>query len=162
LSYTREGRRREDAVEVSLWDRSGHLGFDGPGTVGGMDDAAEGTLYDRVGGLPFFLELVGRFYEGVADDELLRPMYPEEDHGPAIERLALFLAQYWGGPPTYSELRGHPRLRMRHDPYKITKRARDAWLRLMLAAVDEMEMDPTDRADLVAYLDLAAHQLRNR
>ena len=127
-----------------------------------MDDAPEETLYDRVGGQPFFTELVTRFYAGVPDDELLAPMYPEEDHGPAIERLALFLAQYWGGPPTYMELRGHPRLRMRHDPYTITKRARDAWLRLMLAAVDEMEMKPEDRADLVADLDLAAHQLRNR
>ncbi len=127
-----------------------------------MDEAPEETLYDRVGGLAFFVDLVSRFYEGVSDDEFLGPMYPEEDHGPAIERLALFLAQYWGGPPTYSELRGHPRLRMRHDPYKITKKARDAWLGLMLGAVDEMEMDPADRADLVAYLDLAAHQLRNR
>ena len=127
-----------------------------------MDETGGDTLYDRVGGLEFFMELVGRFYAGVPDAELLGPMYPEEDHGPAIERLALFLAQYWGGPPTYSELRGHPRLRMRHDPYTITKKARDAWLRLMLGAVDEMEMAPTDRADLVAYLDLAAHQLRNR
>ena len=162
MSYTRKGTKAQVLQSKSLRVLRGHLRRDGDGTVRGMDEAPEETLYDRVGGLAFFVDLVSRFYEGVSDDEFLGPMYPEEDHGPAIERLALFLAQYWGGPPTYAELRGHPRLRMRHDPYKITKKARDAWLGLMLGAVDEMEMDPADRADLVAYLDLAAHQLRNR
>lgn len=121
----------------------------------------EETLYDRVGGMDFFRELVRRFYEGVASDEVLRPMYPD-DLEPGIEHLALFFGQYWGGPPDYMELRGHPRLKMRHAPYKITKRARDAWLEHMLAAVDQMEMGPGDRAELVAYLDMAARSLRNR
>ena len=121
----------------------------------------EETLYDRVGGLAFFRTLVDRFYDGVETDELLRPMYPE-DRTESKEYLALFLAQYWGGPPTYAEVRGHPRLRMRHDPYKITKRARDAWLEHMKVAVDEAYLSEVDRTDLWAYLDMAAHQLRNR
>jgi hemoglobin len=121
----------------------------------------EETLYDRVGGLAFFRTLVDRFYDGVETDELLRPMYPE-DLTESKEYLALFLAQYWGGPPTYAEVRGHPRLRMRHDPYKITKRARDAWLEHMKVAVDEADLSEVDRTDLWAYLDMAAHQLRNR
>ncbi len=121
----------------------------------------EETLYDRVGGLAFFRTLVDRFYDGVETDELLRPMYPE-DLTESKEYLALFLAQYWGGPPTYAEVRGHPRLRMRHDPYKITKRARDAWLEHMKVAVDEAYLSEVDRTDLWAYLDMAAHQLRNR
>ena len=121
----------------------------------------EETLYDRVGGLAFFRTLVDRFYDGVETDELLRPMYPE-DLTESKEYLALFLAQYWGGPPTYAEVRGHPRLRMRHDPYKITKRARDAWLEHMKVAVDEADLSEVDRTDQWAYLDMAAHQLRNR
>jgi hemoglobin len=121
----------------------------------------EETLYDRVGGLDFFVTLVDRFYDGIETDELLRPMYPE-DMTESKEHLALFLAQYWGGPSTYMEVRGHPRLRMRHDPFVINKRARDAWLVHMNAAVSSMEMDESDRRDLSAYLDLAAHQLRNR
>jgi hemoglobin len=128
---------------------------------GGTVMEMEETLYERVGGMEFFRDLVRHFYEGVKTDELLRPMYPE-DLEPGIEHLALFLGQYWGGPTDYMDLRGHPRLRMRHDPYKITKRARDAWLTHMLAAVDQMEMSATDRSELIAYLDLAAHQLRNR
>jgi hemoglobin len=121
----------------------------------------EETLYDRVGGLGFFRTLVDRFYDGIETDELLRPMYPE-DLTESKEYLALFLAQYWGGPPTYAEVRGHPRLRMRHDPFKITKRARDAWLEHMKVAVDEADLSDVDRTDLWAYLDMAAHQLRNR
>jgi len=121
----------------------------------------EEKLYDRVGGRAFFRTLVDRFYDGVETDELLRPMYPE-DLTESKEYLALFLAQYWGGPPTYAEVRGHPRLRMRHDPYKITKRARDAWLEHMKVAVDEADLSEVDRTDLWAYLDMAAHQLRNR
>ena len=121
----------------------------------------DGTLYERVGGLEFFRRLVDRFYEGVEGDELLRPMYPE-DLTESREYLALFFAQYWGGPPTYMEVRGHPRLRMRHAPFKITKRARDAWLGHMRVAVDEADLSEEDRADLWAYLDMAAHQLRNR
>jgi len=121
----------------------------------------EETLFDRVGGEVFFVTLVDRFYEGVETDQILRPMYPE-DLAPGKEHLSLFLAQYWGGPPRYLESRGHPRLRMRHDPYVITKRARDAWLQHMNAAVALMEMEERDRSELLAYLDMAAHQLRNR
>ena len=122
---------------------------------------ADIALYERVGGQAFFDTLVERFYEGVETDELLRPMYPE-DLEPGKAHLANFLAQYWGGPDTYAETRGHPRLRMRHAPYKITKRARDAWLLHMRAAVDQMEMDEFDRGELLAYLEFAAKSLRNR
>ena len=118
-------------------------------------------LYERVGGAAFFTRLVELFYVGVEADELLRPMYPE-DLEPGKVHLADFLAQYWGGPATYEETRGHPRLRMRHAPYTITKRARDAWLEHMNHAVGQMEMDDFDRGELLVYLDSAAHQLRNR
>jgi hemoglobin len=121
----------------------------------------ETTLYDRVGGMDFFMTLVERFYDGVVTDEILLPMYPE-DLGPSKNHLAWFLAQYWGGPATYAENRGHPRLRMRHDPYVINKRARDAWLFHMKAALDSMALDDADREELWAYLDMAAHNLRNR
>lgn len=118
-------------------------------------------LYERVGGQTFFDTLVDRFYEGVATDPLLRPMYPE-DLEPGKVHLATFLAQYWGGPATYFETRGHPRLRMRHTPYAITKRARDAWLLHMRAAVAQMEMDEFDRSEVLAYFEFAATSLRNR
>jgi len=118
-------------------------------------------LFERVGGEGFFATLVEHFYVGVEADELLRPMYPE-DLEPGKVYLANFLAQYWGGPATYEATRGHPRLRMRHAPYVITKRARDAWLEHMNNAVGQMEMDEADRSELLAYLDAAAHQLRNR
>jgi hemoglobin len=121
----------------------------------------EQTLFSRVGGAPFFVELVERFYQGVEPDELLRPMYPE-DLEPGKAHLALFLIQYWGGPTTYQATRGHPRLRMRHNPFVINKRARDAWLTHMNAAVNAMAMDEDDRSELLAYFDMAAHQLRNR
>ena len=91
----------------------------------------EGNLYELVGGKDFFVGLVAKFYEGVAQDPLLKPMYPEEDLAPAAQRLQLFLEQYWGGPSTYQEQRGHPRLRMRHMPFKINPAARAAWLRNM-------------------------------
>ena len=87
-----------------------------------------GSFYDLVGGEPTFRKLVTEFYAGVAEDPLLRPLYPEEDLGPAAERLTLFLIQYWGGPNTYSQQRGHPRLRMRHAPFRIGAVERDAWL----------------------------------
>jgi len=119
------------------------------------------TFYDRVGGDEFFVALVDRFYEGVEGDALLRPMYPD-DLAPGKAHLAMFLAQYFDGPTTYSETRGHPRLRMRHAPFVITKRARDAWLLHMRAAVDSMAMDDEDRSQLLEYLEFAAKQLRNR
>lgn len=120
------------------------------------------TFFDRVGGLPFFEELVENFYVGVMTDELLRPMYPE-DLTESKLHLALFLAQYWGGPRTYQEERGHPRLRMRHAPFRITKRARDAWLLHMSKALDlsSTAIAPQDRDELLAYFTMAANQLRN-
>jgi hemoglobin len=121
----------------------------------------EPTLYDRVGGMPFFVSLATAFYRGVAADALLRPMYAEQDLAPATERLALFLAQYWGGPHTYSETRGHPRLRQRHLPFVIDEAARDAWLTNMLNALDEQQLDPASRAELRTYLLTAADFLMN-
>ena len=101
-------------------------------------EETEVSLYDAVGGDPFFVELVQRFYAGVATDEILRPMYPAEDMAGAQERLTLFLIQYWGGPSTYSEIRGHPRLRMRHAPVSVVRAAQDAWMKHMSAAVDSL------------------------
>jgi hemoglobin len=145
------------------------VGFSGPGTFVPVDDGHESepksveeqTLFSRVGGESFFVELVERFYQGVEPDELLRPMYPD-DLEPGKAHLALFLIQYWGGPSTYQATRGHPRLRMRHNPFVINKRARDAWLAHMNAAVNAMTMGEDDRSELLAYFDMAAHQLRNR
>lgn len=119
------------------------------------------TFYDQVGGEPTFRFIVSRFYAEVAKDELLRPIYPEEDLGPAEERLRLFLMQYWGGPQTYSEQRGHPRLRMRHGPFKIGPAERDAWLRCMQIAVDEAGLEPEHRERLWQYLEMAAQAMVN-
>ncbi|MGP4004146.1 globin [Streptomyces sp. 8N706] len=121
----------------------------------------EQTFYERVGGEPTFRRLVHRFYQGVAEDPLLRPMYPEEDLGPAEERLTLFLIQYWGGPRTYSDNRGHPRLRMRHAPFTVNQAAHDAWLRHMRDAVDELELAPEHEAELWKYLTYAAASMVN-
>jgi hemoglobin len=118
------------------------------------------SLYDRVGGESFFFDLVDRFYDGVATDPLLRPMYPD-DLGDSRRHLALFLMQYWGGPTTYSEERGHPRLRRRHAPHVVDVAARDAWLRHMRAALSSMELDDADRDALTGYLETTANQLRN-
>ena len=117
-------------------------------------------LYDRVGGEAFFVELVDRFYDGVAADPLLRPMYPS-DLSDSRRHLALFLMQYWGGPTTYGDERGHPRLRRRHAPHAIDADARDAWLRHMRAALDAMTLEPDDREALTDYLEMAANQLQN-
>ena len=119
------------------------------------------TFYEAVGGAPTFRKLVARFYEGVAEDPELRALYPEEDLGPAEDRLRMFLEQYWGGPTTYSDQRGHPRLRMRHFPFKVDPAARDAWLRHMRAAVDELELPPLYAAELWDYLERAAHSMVN-
>ena len=119
------------------------------------------TFYDAVGGHETFRRLVDRFYEGIADDPQLRPMYPEADLGPAADRLRMFLEQYWGGPRTYSERRGHPRLRMRHVPYEVTPIARDRWLRHMRTAIDELELDAELDTMLWNYLVMAAHTMVN-
>ena len=120
------------------------------------------TLYERAGGMPFFERLVGRFYASVDTDPILRPLYPDADLGLAQRRLTLFLAQYWGGPRTYDDERGHPRLRMRHAPFAIDVAARDRWLSLMRAAL-AAEDPPTEVAvELDAYLEMAADAMRNR
>ncbi|MFD7901660.1 globin [Kitasatospora sp. NPDC059722] len=131
-----------------------------------MNEIRRGTLseesfFDKVGGEPTFRRLVHRFYQGVAEDELLRPMYPEADLGPAEERLVLFLMQYWGGPRTYSEHRGHPRLRMRHVPFKVDRAAHDAWLTHMRAGVDELALPAEDEQQLWDYLTYAAASMIN-
>ena len=120
------------------------------------------TLYDAAGGMPFFERLVGRFYDGVATDPVLRPLYPDTDLAGARHRLTLFLAQYWGGPRTYDEERGHPRLRMRHMPFAIGPAERDAWLGLMRGAIDAAEAPPAVADRLHAYIDMAAEAMRNR
>jgi hemoglobin len=118
-------------------------------------------LFEAIGGTDTFRRLAKRFYEGVAGDEILKPMYPEEDLGPAEDRLRMFLEQYWGGPGTYQEQRGHPRLRMRHMPYKINPEARDRWLAHMRAAVDELELAPVHHEELWSYLERAAYAMLN-
>jgi hemoglobin len=121
----------------------------------------EVTFYEAVGGEETFRRLVHRFYQGVATDPLLRPLYPEEDLGPAEERLRLFLIQYWGGPRTYSDRRGHPRLRMRHIPFTIGTAQRDAWLHHMRDAVDELALPEQLEKMLWDYLMMAASSLVN-
>jgi hemoglobin len=120
------------------------------------------SLYDAAGGMPFFEALVGRFYDGVAADPSLRPVYPEPDLAGARHRLTLFLAQYWGGPRTYDAERGHPRLRMRHAPFAIGPGERDAWLGHMRAAIASVEAPPAVAERLHAYFDMAAEAMRNR
>ena len=122
---------------------------------------AEPTPYELMGGADAFRRLVHRFYVGVADDPVLRPLYPEADLEPAEDRLRMFLEQYWGGPKTYSEQRGHPRLRMRHEPFRITSVERDAWLRHMGDAVDELDLAPEPRAMLWDYFEHAAQFMVN-
>ncbi|MGH3213184.1 MAG: globin, partial [Trebonia sp.] len=100
------------------------------------------TFYEAAGGEETFTRLVHRFYEEVAADPVLRAVYPAQDLGPAEEHLRLFLIQYWGGPPTYNELRGHPRLRMRHVRFHIGETERDLWLTHMRTALDELDLDP--------------------
>lgn len=123
--------------------------------------ATEMTFFEAVGGEETFRRLVHRFYVGVKDDPLLRPLYPEEDLGPAEERLALFLMQYWGGPGTYSQRRGHPRLRMRHVPFRIGRAEHDAWLRHMRDAVDDLALPEQLDTMLWKYLTMAAGSLIN-
>jgi truncated hemoglobin YjbI/organic hydroperoxide reductase OsmC/OhrA len=139
----------------------------GPASGGGAATAPDGaqpenaSFYDQVGGHQTFAKLARVFYEGVAADPGFRAMYPEEDLGPAEDRLRMFLEQYWGGPRTYGEQRGHPRLRMRHAPFTIDFAARDAWLRHMRVAVDSLELAPLHEQTLWDYLERAAHSMVN-
>jgi hemoglobin len=114
------------------------------------------NFYEAVGGEPTFRKLVDAFYAGVATDPVLRPLYPDADLAPAAERLRMFLIQYWGGPDTYSQRRGHPRLRQRHAPFTVGPRQRDAWLLHMRAAVDSLDLTPEQARTLWEYLERAA------
>jgi hemoglobin len=118
-------------------------------------------FFEQIGGHATFERLVRRFYEGVREDEVLRPMYPDGDMDGAVWRLTAFLEQYWGGPTTYSEQRGHPRLRMRHQPFHVNPEARDRWLGHMRVAVDELELAPLLETTLWDYLERAAHSMVN-
>jgi hemoglobin len=121
-----------------------------------------GNVYEAAGGEATFRLLVSRFYARVADDPLLRPLYPEEDLASATERLSLFLIQYWGGPSTYNEQRGHPRLRMRHQPFAIGQAERDAWFSHMSAAVESLELVPAVRKALIDYFEAASTAMINQ
>ncbi len=119
------------------------------------------SVYEQVGGQPFFDQLVNRFYDGVAQDRLLRPLYPE-DLIPSRKHLAQFLAQYWGGPPYYSAARGHPRLRMRHRPFVIGATERDAWMHHMRAALETADIPEPIRNTMMEYFESAATHLINK
>ncbi len=122
----------------------------------------EPTLYEQVGGEPFFVRLVDAFYSAVVEDDILRAMYPE-DLTESKRTMVLFLSQYWGGPTTYMQERGHPRLRMRHAPFRITKQARDAWVHAMTSALASVRSELTIEQfdEMTAYFEMAAHQMRN-
>jgi hemoglobin len=120
------------------------------------------NFYEQVGGDAFFADLTSQFYAVVATDPILRPMYPEDDMKGAAQRLQWFLSQYWGGPTTYQENRGHPRLRMRHSQFTIGIAARDAWLRAMKTAVDGVEIKEELKEQLWDYLELAADAMVNQ
>lgn len=127
----------------------------------GGGEAVDGNFWQQVGGRPTFERLVRKFYEGVRQDPVLLPMYPDEDLEPAIQRLTGFLEQYWGGPTAYSDERGHPRLRMRHLPFKVNPDARDRWLTHMREAVNSLELPPLHDGMLWGYLERAAHAMVN-
>jgi hemoglobin len=132
-------------------------------TASGQTAAAESApaFYEAVGGEETFTKLVDRFYAEVENDPQLRAVYPSKDLGPAREHLRLFLMQYWGGPSTYNDLRGHPRLRMRHVRFAIGAAERDAWLRHMRTAMDELALESSYDEQLWQYLVMAAHSLVN-
>ena len=120
------------------------------------------SFYDEIGGEAFFADLTAQFYAQVAVDPILRPMYPESDLKAAATRLQWFLEQYWGGPTTYQENRGHPRLRMRHAEFHINLAAHDAWINAMRTAVDGMQMRPEHKEQLWSYLEMAAAAMINQ
>lgn len=120
------------------------------------------SLYERIGGHQVFEDLTSHFYALITVDPILRPMYPDEDLKGAAKRLMMFLEQYWGGPKTYSEERGHPRLRMRHSEFHIDQAAKEAWLRCMKSAVDEIHCDAETKEELWNYMVYAAESMVNR
>jgi hemoglobin len=120
------------------------------------------SVYELAGGEKTFRLLVERFYARVAEDPVLRAVYPEEDLSGATERLTLFLIQYWGGPSTYSERRGHPRLRLRHQPFAIGQAERNAWLSQMTVAVESLDLAPAVRKALLDYFETASTAMINR
>ena len=122
----------------------------------------ETNLYEAMGGRATFEQLVSHFYALVAVDPVLRPMYPDEDFKGAAERLLMFLEQYWGGPTSYQEARGHPRLRMRHAEFHINQLAHDAWLNAMRQAVAGMDMDAALQTQLWSYIEMAADAMINQ
>jgi hemoglobin len=129
-----------------------------------MEAMDQVSFYDAVGGAETFNAIVSRFYEQVPEDEILRELYPLDDLPGAEDRLRMFLEQYWGGPRTYSDQRGHPRLRMRHVPFRISEIERDAWLRCMrtaVASIDAHTLDDQHRSELLDYLEMAANSLVN-
>lgn len=117
--------------------------------------------YDNFGGQEFFTNLVNDFYKEILNDPILKPMYPEDDLAGAVERLTLFLMQYWGGPTTYSELRGHPRLRMRHAAFPIDFVARDSWLKNMAVAIEKQNISNENKTKLWNYFQMAADSMIN-
>ena len=119
------------------------------------------TFYEEIGGFETFRRIVATFYAGVAEDPALRPMYPEEDLGPAEERFLHFLVQYWGGPTTYSDNRGHPRLRMRHAPFAVTPAAAQRWLVHFREALDSVQLTPEQDARFWEYVTHAAQFMVN-
>lgn len=119
------------------------------------------TFYEEIGGYETLEKIVHTFYEGVATDEVLRPLYPEEDLGPAEERFLLFLVQYWGGPTTYSDSRGHPRLRMRHAPFKVDPIAKDHWLKHFRDGLDSVDLTPEQDQQFWDYVTHAAQFMVN-
>ncbi|MFT7645720.1 MAG: hemoglobin [Candidatus Poriferisodalaceae bacterium] len=125
-----------------------------------MSEQVNMSLYELVGGEQWFVDLVNRFYDGIDTDPLVRPMYPDDLTG-SRHWMALFLVQYWGGPTTYNENRGHPRLRMRHNPFPITQAARDAWFGHMRASLEVSGLDPDVEAQVLAYFENAADHLIN-
>lgn len=133
----------------------GHAGFL-------INDYANMNLYEEMGGRATFEQLVSHFYALVSVDPVLRPMYPEDDLKGAAERLLMFLEQYWGGPTTYSEQRGHPRLRMRHAPFHISEVERDVWLNHMQSAVEGLDMKPDLKEQLWNYMVMAANSMVNQ
>ena len=126
-----------------------------------MTEAQQETFYEAIGGRAVIELIVDVFYQGVAQDEVLKPMYPEEDLGPAAERLTMFLEQYWGGPTDYSQQRGHPRLRMRHADYVVNSDARDRWLKHFRAGLDAARLEPEQDAQFWAYVQHAANFMIN-